>query len=137
MVYQHICGHDNTNENSILTQFSASNLMSSWHLQPKNHGGMAQSNPFILQYRHLRMIAWFISISGHDNTHENSILTQFSAPNLISSWHLQPQNHDGMAQSDPFIPDKVMFVFQYTHMRMIAWFISISDHENTHDRLAF
>ena len=78
---------------------------------------MAQSDPFIpdrvlfvIQYTHTLMIARFFGIYGHDNTHENSILRQFLASKWKSaaSWHLQPQNHGGMAQSDPFIPDRVM-----------------------------
>ena len=106
----------------------------SWHLQPQNHGGMAQSDPFIsdkvmfvFQCTHLRMIAWFISISAVMITlMRTAFWPSFQLQTWSSlSWHLQPQNHGGMAQSDPLIPDEFMSVFQYTYWKMIAWLISI------------
>ena len=107
----YISGHKNTHENSILTRSfqlrywsrhgisSPKIMVVGWPNQ--THSFQIKSclsfNTHIWGWLHG---LWLISISGHNNTHEYSILTrsfQLRYWLLISSWHLQPQNRGGPA----------------------------------------
>lgn len=84
---------------------------------------------FVFQYTHVIWYRWLYEILAY--LMMERLIWKSYWPGSYS-WKQIDTDVANLQHENPSIADKVLFLFQYTHIQMIIWFVSISGDRKTH-----